>query len=79
MAKGDRYVKVVEWSDEDNCFIGSCPGLFYGGCRGDDATKVFVELCQIVEESIETLEAAGKPLPQPLSLHELGAVLQRSA
>jgi len=53
--------------------------LFYGGCRGDDATKVFVELCQIVEESIETLEAAGKPLPQPLSLHELGAVLQRSA
>ena len=49
------------------------------GRDGDDATKVFVELCQIVEESIETLEAAGKPLPQPLSLHELGAVLQRSA
>ena len=79
MAKGDRYVKVVEWSDEDNCFIGSCPGLFYGGCHGDDTTKVFVELCQIVEEAIETLEADGKPLPQPLSLAELGAVLQRSA
>ncbi len=29
MAKGDRYVKVVEWSDEDNCFIGSCPELFW--------------------------------------------------
>ena len=23
MGKGDRYVKVVEWSDEDNCFIGA--------------------------------------------------------
>ena len=42
MAKGDRYVKVVEWSDEDNCFIGSRPELFYGGCHGDDATKVFI-------------------------------------
>ena len=49
------------------------------GSHGDDATKVFVELCPIVEEAIETLEADGKPLPQPLSLAELGAVLQRSA
>jgi hypothetical protein len=47
--------------------------------HGDDATKVFIELCQIVEESIETLEARGKPLPKPLSMHELEAVLQRSA
>jgi len=49
------------------------------GRDGDDATKVFIELCQIVEEWVETLEADGKPLPQPLSLVELGAVLQRSA
>lgn len=78
MAKGDRYVKVVEWSDEDKCFVGSCPQLMYGGSYGDDATKVFVELCEMVEEAIETLEEAGKPVPQPLALHELGAVLQRS-
>lgn len=49
------------------------------GKDGDDATKVFVELCEMVEEAIETLEEAGKPVPQPLALHELGAVLQRSA
>ena len=24
-----RYVKLVEWSEEDGCFIGSCPELFY--------------------------------------------------
>ncbi len=29
MSKGDKYVKIVEWSDEDQCFIGSCPELFY--------------------------------------------------
>ena len=21
------YVKIVEWSDEDQCFIGQCPGI----------------------------------------------------
>jgi predicted RNase H-like HicB family nuclease len=31
MSKGDRYVKLVEWSDEDASFIGSCPELFYCG------------------------------------------------
>ena len=79
MTKGDKYTKFVEWSDEDNCFIGSCPELMYGGSYGDDATKVFIELCEMVEEAIETLEEAGKPLPQPLTLHALGSVLQRSA
>lgn len=79
MAKGDRYVKVVEWSDEDKCFVGTCPQLMYGGSYGDDATKVFVELCEMVEEAIETLEEAGKPVPQPLSQHELGSLLQKLA
>jgi len=79
MAKGDRYVKVVEWSDEDKCFVGTCPQLMYGGSYGDDATKVFVELCEMVEEAIETLEQAGKPLPQPLSGREFVQLMQRSA
>ena len=78
MAKGDRYLKVVAWSDEDKCFIGTCPQLMYGGSYGDDAQQVFVELCELVEEAIETLKEAGKPLPQPLSLQELENVLRRS-
>ena len=41
-----RYVKIVEWSEEDECFVGSCPGLFYGGCHGDDEQAVFAELCR---------------------------------
>ena len=31
-----RYVKIVEWSDEDQGFVGSCPGLFFGGTRGHE-------------------------------------------
>ena len=79
MAKGDRYVKVVEWSDDDKCFVGTCPQLMYGGSYGDDATKVFVDLCEMVEEAIETLEQAGKPLPQPLSGRDFVHLMQRSA
>jgi predicted RNase H-like HicB family nuclease len=79
MAKGDRYLKVVVWSDEDKCFIGTCPQLMYGGSYGDDAQQVFAELCELVEEAIETLEEAGKPLPQPLSLQELENLLRRDA
>jgi predicted RNase H-like HicB family nuclease len=58
-----RYIKIVEWSDEDQCFIGRAPGLFYGGCHGDDEKKVFAELCQIVDEWIEIFKQDGKPLP----------------
>lgn len=62
-----HYVKIVEWSDEDQCFVGSCPGLFYGGCHGDDEKQVFAELCEIVDETIALYERDGKLLPPPTS------------
>ncbi len=57
------YVKIVEWSEEDQCFVGSCPGLFYGGCHGQDEKQVFAELCDIVEETMALYQRDGKPLP----------------
>ena len=61
------YAKIVEWSEEDQCYVGSCPGLFYGGCHGDDEKKVFIELCRIVEDIVETYIRDGMPLPSPTS------------
>lgn len=63
MKDSARYVKIVEWSDEDQCFVGSAPGLLLGGCHGDDETQVFAELLQIVDEAIAILKADGRPLP----------------
>jgi len=60
-----QYVKIVEWSPEDQCFVGSCPGLLYGGCHGPDERAVFAELCEIVEEVVELYKKDGKPLPPP--------------
>ena len=79
MRKGDRYVKLVEWSDEDNVFIGSCPELFFGGCHGSDIRSVFDELCTIVEETIELFEQDGKPLPDPLSGRDFVNAMQKIA
>jgi predicted RNase H-like HicB family nuclease len=76
MSQGDKYVKLVEWSDEDQCFIGSCPELFFGGCHGSDARSVFSELCTIVDETVELLEREGRPLPAPMSGREFVNALQ---
>lgn len=65
MKESARYAKLVEWSEEDNCYIGTAPGLMDGGCHGDDVVKVFEELCVIVDEVIEILKADGTPLPPP--------------
>lgn len=35
MKDSAKYAKIVEWSDEDRCYVGSAPGLIYGGCHGD--------------------------------------------
>lgn len=63
MKESIYYVKIIEWSEEDQFFVGSCPGLFYGGCHGADEKQVFAELCEIVEEVIELYQKDGKPLP----------------
>lgn len=74
-----RYVKLVEWSDEDNCFVGSCPGLVYGGCHGDNEQAVFAELCQIVEEAIQVYALEGKPLPPATSGYDWANTITNAA
>ena len=63
MKKSDQYLKIVEWSEEDHCYVGTCPGLMLGGIHGDDETRVYKELCQAVEEWIDIYEQDGVPLP----------------
>lgn len=60
----DKFIKIVEWSDEDGCYVGRCPGLFFGGVHGDDETKVYAELCKIVDEVLADLKRESKPVPR---------------
>ena len=61
MKESALYAKIVEWSDDDQCYVGSSPGLIYGGCHGADERVVFDELCQIVENAIALYRRDGKP------------------
>ena len=76
MKPSDRYVKIVEWSEEDKCYVGSAPGLLLGGCHGDDEREVFDELCVVVDEVIALYELDGKPLPTATAGHDLANKLQ---
>jgi hypothetical protein len=76
MKESARYVKIVEWSDEDKCYVGSAPGLILGGCHGPDEKEVFAEFCEIVEEAIALYRADGKPLPPPTAGRDFANKIQ---
>jgi predicted HicB family RNase H-like nuclease len=63
MRKKDRYLKIVEWSDEDQCYVGSIPGWIGKCCHGDNEVEVYHQLGQILEEWIEIYEEDRIPLP----------------
>jgi hypothetical protein len=65
MKPSDRYMKIVEWSDEDQCYVGTCPGLMLGGVHGNDEVAVYKELCEAAEEWIRIHEGGGDPLTSP--------------
>ena len=76
MKPSDRYVKIVECSEDDRAYVGSAPGLIYGGCHGLDERAVFDELCQIVDEAIEFIQSSGKPLPPATAGRDLANTLE---
>jgi predicted HicB family RNase H-like nuclease len=59
----DRYLKIVEWSDEDRCYVGRAPGLMLGGVHGKNERKVFEELCQAINEWVALEQREHRELP----------------
>ena len=71
MKKGKKtaahdYLRIVEWSAEDRCFVGSAPPLIGRCCHGPTEASVLKQLKRIVEEWIRLRDAEGVPLPAPL-------------
>jgi predicted RNase H-like HicB family nuclease len=79
MKDSAKYAKIVEWSVEDQCYIGSAPGLILAGCHGDDEREVFNELCEIVEEAIAIYQKEGRTLPPPTSGRDFATKMQNVA
>jgi predicted HicB family RNase H-like nuclease len=51
MKKNDKrkLMKVIEWSDEDQCYIGSALPLIGPCCHGKDEMSVLRQLNDIIE------------------------------
>lgn len=62
-----HYLKIVEWSEEEGCYVGRCPELFLGGVHGKDEAKVYQELCVAVADVVAMKVKHGDPLPDSLS------------
>jgi predicted HicB family RNase H-like nuclease len=78
MKESDKYLKIVEWSKEDSCYIGSVPGWLDKCCHGDDETKVYKELCEIVDEWIEIYKKGNRALPKATNKEYSGKFVLRT-
>ena len=76
MKESAMYAKIVEWSEDDQCYVGSSPGLVYGGCHGTDERVGFDQLCQVVEEAVALYRRDGKPLPRATSGRDFANKMQ---
>ena len=59
------YLRVVEWSATDRCYIGSAPPLIGPCCHGPSEASVLKQLKVIVGEWIRLRDAEGVVLPRP--------------
>jgi len=64
MNPSEQYHKWVEWSDEDQVYVGKCPDLITG-IHGDEPIRLYAELLEVVEDVVRHLESEGRPLPSP--------------
>ena len=76
----DNYLKIVEWSPEDQCFVGTAPGLILGGIYGNNQRLVFDKLCRAIDEVIALMKKEGHPIPpQVLKSEYSGKIALRIA
>ena len=75
MTQSANYIKIVEWSEEDQCFIGDCPGVIGPCCHGDDEVEVYRKLCRIVDEWLEIARQENKELPPPTTGRKIAELL----
>ena len=59
------YKGIITWSDEDECYVGTCPELFAGGCHGDTKEDVQNQLDAIIADVVDDFKKENKPLPKP--------------
>ena len=78
MIDRNKYLKIVEWSEEDQSYIGSVPGWIGPCCLGIDEVKVYRDLCAILDEWIEIYKMDGRLPPSPTNKNYSGKFVLRT-
>ena len=65
MIEAEKYSILIQWSEEDNCYVTSVPDL--PGCMSDGKTpeEAIKNTQVIISEWIEAAQEAGKEIPKP--------------
>ena len=59
------YARLIRWSDEDECFVGSLPELDGDCTHGSTVEEVARNLDECAELYVEDCLTDGTPLPEP--------------
>jgi len=64
-----HYTIIIQWSQEDNCFVVSLPewGEFCH-THGDTYQEALENAQEVLEMLIESCKQDGEPLPEPKTL-----------
>jgi predicted RNase H-like HicB family nuclease len=62
-----HYSMVIQWSDEDNCYLVHLPDFPFQQfhTHGDTYAEAAKHGQEVIETYIEIYQEEGKPLPQP--------------
>ena len=63
-----KYTIVIQWSDEDNCFVVFLPefeDVMQPVTHGETYGEAFGNAQEVLELLVESALAEGKALPQP--------------
>ena len=66
MKAEDRYLKFVQWSEQDAAYVWHCPDLFpWGGvCHAASEEEAYRALMELVRAEVTALTLARTPLPE---------------
>ncbi len=65
-----KYTYRVEWSEEDQAFVGRVLEFPSLGAHGKDSISAHRELVKVVGSVVEDLTAQGEPVPEPLGMQK---------
>ena len=65
-----EYLRVVEWSPEDRCYVGSAPPLVGRCCHGPTEASVLRQLKGIVAEWVRLADKESVTIPSPVGAGE---------